>query len=73
MSKWDKLASASSGAALTEAKGKAAAGTKKKSITVPLAYEDAWKKLKTDGGTGLDFTSYIIEALREKLDRDNAL
>lgn len=40
---------------------------------VPAVYFDAHAQLKTDNRTSLDFTAYIQEALREKLERDGAI
>lgn len=37
---------------------------------LPCSYEDRYKALKDKGGTSLMFTAYILEALREKLERD---
>ncbi|PSW53052.1 hypothetical protein [Photobacterium leiognathi] len=71
---WDKLGAVGSNAALTENKNavKPTAPTvKPKHLrAVPVAYFDRHDALKETGQTSLDFTSYIIEAIREKLDRD---
>ncbi|AOF17116.1 TPA: molecular chaperone GroEL [Yersinia enterocolitica] len=40
---------------------------------IPETYFDAHEKLRSDNKTSLDFTAYILEALREKLESDNAL
>lgn len=45
--------------------------TKQKRIpNLPCSFEDRYKAIKTKGGTSLMFTAYILEALREKLERD---
>lgn len=40
---------------------------------VPVCYFDAYAKLIKENRTSLDFTSYILEALREKLGKDGVL
>ena len=40
---------------------------------VPEIYFDAHEKLKVTNKTSLDFSAYILEALREKLERDGGL
>jgi len=40
---------------------------------IPATYFDAHTKLRNTNGTILDFSSYIMEALREKLEKDGAL
>lgn len=71
---FDSLSSAETKAPLTEAKPQSAAVTKKKLLNaMPVAYEDAHKKAKQAGLTGLDFSQYIYEALREKLKKDNLI
>lgn len=40
---------------------------------IPLAYFDAHQKLRSENKTGLDFSNYIIEAIREKLEKDGAI
>ncbi|QCR38932.1 chaperonin [Nissabacter sp. SGAir0207] len=40
---------------------------------IPTSYFDAHQKLRDNNKTGLDFSNYILEALREKLERDGAL
>jgi len=38
--------------------------------TVPTSYFDAHKAAKEAGKTSLNFSDYIVEALREKLEKD---
>lgn len=40
---------------------------------MPILYFEAHNTLKESGKTGLDFSRYIIEALREKLEMDGGL
>lgn len=48
-----------------------AAATKSKLLTgLPVAFEERHKALKAAGVTSLLLNPYIIEALREKLERD---
>lgn len=50
------------------------ARTKAKNLkAIPLSYFEAHADLKVSSKTSLDFSSYIIEAIREKLERDGAL
>lgn len=73
MKDWDKLGSVGKDAALKENTSQDTS-TKSKSLrAVPSAYFTKHAELKTDGKTSLDFTAYIIEAIREKLERDGAL
>jgi len=49
-------------------------GYKAKSLrAVPVSFFEAHEKLRTEGKTTLDMSSYIVEALREKLTADGAL
>lgn len=41
--------------------------------SVPASYFEAHGQLRSQNRTYLDFSSYIMEALREKLERDGAL
>lgn len=41
--------------------------------SVPTSYFEAHDMLRSQNRTYLDFSSYIMEALREKLERDGAL
>ncbi|KAA0467766.1 molecular chaperone GroEL [Salmonella enterica] len=51
-----------------------AAMTKAKNLkAIPLSYFEAHAELKATSKTSLDFSSYIIEAIREKLERDGAI
>ncbi|AZS59302.1 MULTISPECIES: molecular chaperone GroEL [Pectobacterium] len=50
------------------------AKTKAKNLkAIPISYFEAHADLKTTSKTSLDFSSYIIEAIREKLERDGAI
>lgn len=50
------------------------ARTKAKNLkAIPLSFFEAHADLKATSKTSLDFSSYIIEALREKLERDGAI
>lgn len=40
---------------------------------IPASYFDAHQALRDSNRTVLDFSSYIMEALREKFERDGAL
>ncbi|EGR2700622.1 TPA: hypothetical protein ACGVAU_004440 [Vibrio vulnificus] len=73
---WDALGKVGQNAALTENKtdDKPVATTKAKHLkAVPTTYFEKHQELKDGGKTSLDFTAYIIEAIREKLERDGAL
>ena len=49
-------------------------GFKAKSLrSVPVAFFEAHEKLRSEGKTSLDMSSYIVEALREKLKLDGGL
>ena len=51
-----------------------AARTKAKNLkAIPLSYFEAHAELKATSKTSLVFSSYIIEAIREKLERDGAI
>ncbi len=41
--------------------------------SMPSAFFDAHEKLVNRGDTTLDFSNYIVEAVREKLKRDGAI
>jgi hypothetical protein len=57
---------------LKENKG-AVDGVKQKLIhRMPVAYEERFKALKQDGKTSLLFSAFILEAIREKLERDES-
>lgn len=65
------LSGVGSSARLIEKEATPAAATKSKLLTVlPVAFEDRHKALKAAGVTSLLLNPYIIEALREKLERD---
>lgn len=70
------LTALTAGAALKEA---AAAPVMSKPVTksklisaLPVALEERYAKLRADGKTSLLFSAYMIEALREKLERDES-
>ena len=71
---WDKLATVGKQAPLKEQTHTKAKESKPKLLNaVPIIYFDAHRELKENGKTGLDFSRYIIEALREQLKRDGML
>ncbi|NQD63734.1 chaperonin [Enterobacter sp. CM29] len=49
-------------------------GTRTKTLkAIPEFYFDAHENLRTTNKTNLPFSNYIMEAIREKLERDGAL
>lgn len=55
---------------LKETKG-VSDGVKQKLIhRMPVAYETRFKMLKAEGKTSLLFSAFILEAIREKLERE---
>ncbi|MGL4351077.1 MAG: chaperonin [Plesiomonas shigelloides] len=65
------LSGVGSSARLIEKEATPAAATKSKLLTgLPVAFEERHKALKLAGVTSLLLNPYIIEALREKLERD---
>ncbi len=71
---FDKLEQAGKNAALSEQQSEEAITLRTKTIkTIPSNYFTAHEQLKKQGKTGLLLTAYMIEALREKLERDGAL
>ncbi|WP_303845744.1 hypothetical protein [Aeromonas sobria] len=65
------LSGVGSSARLIEKEAAPAAATKNKLLTsLPVAFEERHKALKSAGETTLLYNQYIIEALREKLERD---
>jgi hypothetical protein len=65
------LSGVGSSARLIEKEATPAAATKSKLLTgLPVAFEERHKALKAAGVTSLLLNPYIIEALREKLGRD---
>lgn len=44
--------------------------SKVKTVRIPNEITDRFTALKAKGKTSLDYTAYIVEALREKLERD---
>ncbi|BCL74210.1 hypothetical protein GA069_14955 [Vibrio parahaemolyticus] len=67
---------AASGASLKETKTMATTDRQvrqKKLNNVPASYFDIHKELKASGFTTLNFEAYIMEAIREKFQRDNAI
>lgn len=68
---WDALSKVGKNAALTENTNNKSISTKPKHLkAVPINYFETHKALKNEHKTSLDFSAYIIEAIREKLDRD---
>lgn len=71
---FEALEQAGNDAALTEKQSGEVVTMKSKTIkTIPSNYFTAHENLKSSGKTGLLLTAYMIEALREKLERDGAL
>ncbi|SGZ07747.1 YbiA [Moritella viscosa] len=73
---WDKLGKVGQDAALTEnhKSSDTVATTKPKHLkTIPVSYFSKHETLKKTGKTSLDFSAYIIEAIREKLERDGII
>ena len=65
------LSGVGSSARLIEKEATPAAATKSKLLTgLPVAFEERHKALKAAGVTSLLLNPYIIDALREKLERD---
>lgn len=65
------LSGVGSSARLIEKEATPAAATKSKLLTgLPVAFEERHKALKAAGVTSLLLNPYIIEALREKLEKD---
>jgi hypothetical protein len=65
-----KLEGAGSGAGLIE-REQTSAKTKDKLLrAMPVSFEERHKALKEAGATSLVYGHYIVEALREKLERD---
>lgn len=70
---WDAMEAAGNNAALSENDDQEVTLRTKTIKTIPSNYFDAHTTLKKSGKTGLLLTAYMIEALREKLERDGAL
>ena len=75
---FDKLESTETNAALKEQQisepKKAQPAVKPKHLNaMPIVFFNAHKKGKNGGHTSLDFSQYIYEAVREKLQRDGLL
>ncbi|MFZ3491347.1 hypothetical protein [Vibrio harveyi] len=74
---FDKLETTESSAALKEQPKKenvAVVIVKPKLLNaMPVAFFDAHKKAKSGGVTSLDFSQYIYEAVREKLQKDGLI
>ena len=70
----EKLKNLVDSARLQTSSSAVAARTKAKNLkAIPLSYFEAHAELKATSKTSLDFSSYIIEAIREKLERDGAI
>ena len=72
---WDDLENADTGSALKEqTKTQQQKQTKSKTLKrLPIIFFDAHAQLRGSGKTTLDFSAYITEAIREKLERDGAI
>ncbi|EJX7572442.1 hypothetical protein OEK23_003573 [Vibrio cholerae] len=69
---WDALGKVGNEAPLKEAD--TLKNTKAKHLKhVPIQYFNKHAELNASGKTSLNFTDYIVEALREKLEREGAL
>ncbi|MCG3472209.1 molecular chaperone [Xenorhabdus bovienii] len=73
---YNRLKTASDTAPLQESEKPAVkpnTGSKKsKNLHIPIELDEAYKRVRASSNTTLLFTPYILEALREKLDRDGA-
>lgn len=67
------MAKTDTGAPLVETKQATSKKMKKTLNALPESYFEAHKAAKSKGKTGLDFSAYIYEALREKLAKDGLL
>lgn len=68
---WDALGGVGSGAALKESMASDPNEKKAKHLKdMPRSYFDDHEELKKTGKTSLNFSAYIYEAVREKLERD---
>ena len=73
MNKWDDFGSSSNdtGAKLVESSTASEPAFKAKHLkSIPAQYFEDHKQLKAAGKTSLNFSDYIVEALREKLAQD---
>lgn len=71
---FDELETADTGAALKEQSKTTPASTKPKHLNaMPAGFFDAHKNGKKNGVTSLDFSQYIYEATREKLQKDGLI
>lgn len=70
---WDSFEDMGKDAALSENNTPEITLRTKTIKTIPSTYFDGHKNLKKSGKTGLLFTGYILEAIREKLERDGQL
>lgn len=71
---FDELETADTGAALKEQPKVEQSTTKAKHLNaMPSAFFDGHKKGKETGKTSLDFSQYIYEAIREKLQKDGLI
>ncbi|BET44317.1 hypothetical protein ACH54D_20600 [Atlantibacter hermannii] len=67
------IAQGASGAAPLKTANANNGDRRKKLLQVPELYCEKFDALKASGKTPLLFSAYMIEALREKLERDGAL
>jgi hypothetical protein len=70
---WDNIGEVGKGAALSETDQGEITYRTKTIKTIPSNYFESHEKLKKGGKTGLLFTAYILEAIKEKLERDGGL
>jgi hypothetical protein len=70
---WDSMEEAGKDAALSENDGGNITYRTKTIKTIPSNYFDSHDALKKSGKTGLLFSAYILEAIKEKLKRDGGL
>ena len=69
-----KTAQACGGKAIVDTKPAVRSKSRSKNLrAVPETYFEAHAQLKALNKTSLDFSAYILEALREKLENDGAL
>ncbi|ELR64624.1 hypothetical protein C942_02317 [Photobacterium marinum] len=69
----DDLENAASGSKVVNTTKPQSAYKAKTIQRIPVTYFDAHKELRENGKTSQLFTGYILEAIKEKLERDGAL
>lgn len=65
---FDAARSAGKGAPLQTNEGKASGATRRKNLNVPVEFFDRFDAMKASGKTTLDFSAFILEAMREKFE-----